>query len=87
MAHLAELAKLKVLKLDGTKIDDASLKHLARVSTLEELTVHTTAVTPAGLAKLSALPNLQLLNNAEVTDDETEQEQLQRPNANYGALT
>jgi len=62
---------LEGLELDGTKISDGDLAHLADFKALKSLNVSNTSITDAGIFhihKLNSLENLNL-NNTQITDD------------------
>ena len=56
-----EACRLQKLNLQGTRVTDAGLAHLARMPRLEFLDLRDTQVTDAGLAHLSALERLRSL--------------------------
>jgi Leucine-rich repeat (LRR) protein len=56
------LTYLRVLKLNDTQVSDEGLKHLARLTNLQELDLRGTNVTAAGVAELrKALPNCKII--------------------------
>ncbi|HUQ90614.1 MAG TPA: hypothetical protein VM120_02960 [Bryobacteraceae bacterium] len=59
----AQLAKLprdsRTLNLEGAQISDAGLRHVARLTNLEELNLSNTSVSDAGLAHLAGLQKLR----------------------------
>ncbi len=57
-----KLNNLKVLRLNGTRVDDAGLAVLAMAKKLESLTLDGTRITEAGLEHLSALTQLKTLS-------------------------
>lgn len=59
------------LRLDGTKISDADLAHLADCKALKSLNVSNTSITDAGLAHINKLNSLESLNldSTYITDD------------------
>jgi hypothetical protein len=59
-----------LLTLTDTRITNAGLAHLERLSSLRYLSLQDTSVTDAGLAHLEGLPNLQEvdLDGTKVTD-------------------
>ncbi len=65
-AHLQYLQSLKmmvtVVRLRETRITDAGLVHLGKITTLKRLHLEKTAVTDAGMQHLSGLKELDLLN-------------------------
>jgi hypothetical protein len=65
------LPLLDSLVLSGTKVEDASLAHLARLKGLKSLLLEDTPITDAGLVHLAGLPGLKSLNlaNTRVTDE------------------
>ena len=59
---------LRILILENTKISNAGLEELGRLSNLSQLSLNYTNVTDAGMAKLRSLPLLKLwLNGTPVT--------------------
>lgn len=61
--HLEQLKNLRSLDLNGCKkVDDGIMKHVAKIKTLERLSLHGTSVADAGLPLLRALPNVQTLH-------------------------
>ena len=63
------LTGLRHLHLNGTRITDVGLAHLAGLTGLEELWVDNTAISDAGLPHLKGLTRLKLLQlyNSRVT--------------------
>lgn len=60
LAHLVAHRQLKSLRLVGTKVTNAGMKHVARLRNLEELYLGDgSAVTDAGLPPLATLPRLK----------------------------
>ena len=71
IVHLNGLTTLRSLKLQGTGVSDAGLKHLADATELVRLDLsQTSEVTGSGLAHLNGLANLEalMLNHSQVTD-------------------
>ena len=62
LAHVAALANLKWLNLDGVGVTDSGLENLKNLSSLEKLVLSNTAVTDAGLIHLHGLANLESLD-------------------------
>ncbi len=74
-AKLATLADLQVLDLGKCQITDAGLDHVAKLASLESLTLEgVVAITDAGIAKLPGLTKLTNLNvgGTSVTDQAME---------------
>jgi hypothetical protein len=61
---------LKRLDLDDTKLTDAGLTHVGKITTLEKLRLENTAITDEGLRYLGNLHNLNeiILTNTAITD-------------------
>jgi outer membrane protein assembly factor BamB len=59
---VGRLPKLRMLMLPNGTFDDAGVKHLAGVSTLEELTLDSPGVTDASVEHLAGLHNLRTLH-------------------------
>ena len=58
---LKSLEKLQKLRLDGTKVTDQGLVHIMRMSGLEEIWLHETKTSRAGVEHLkSMLPRLKV---------------------------
>lgn len=70
LAHLENLASLRLLDLSGTRVGDEGLVHLRRLDRLESLYLWDTAVSDEGLVSLGLLTSLRLvgLGNTAVTD-------------------
>ena len=71
LAGLADQVHLRVLKLDGTPLTDASAEVLGSLSSLEELSLLDTGFTVAGIQQLAeALPELKSLSvrSADIDD-------------------
>ena len=70
-AHLADLAHLQWLYLNGTEVTDRGLANLKRLDSLTLLHLADTQITDAGLEHLAALTNLRILHlsGTPVTDD------------------
>ena len=58
---IAGLQELESLNLAGTKISDAGLVKLGKLSKLRELNLSNTQISKRGLESLVALPNLEKL--------------------------
>ncbi|MFO0968865.1 MAG: hypothetical protein U0793_25200 [Gemmataceae bacterium] len=56
-----ELANVRVVNLNSSRITDAGLAHLERLDRLEGLYLNDTAITGAGLMRLKKLPHLKTL--------------------------
>jgi Leucine Rich repeat len=71
LPHLSNLANLKILVLDGTRIAGPGLRNLLPLGHLEGLTFSSTPLSDDGLENLAALPNLKWLhlNDTNITDD------------------
>jgi hypothetical protein len=67
--HLESLGRLRMLAIDGSRIDDAGLKRLSRLKQLELLFLFGSEITDAGLAHLKSLPRLKqlVLSNSKVS--------------------
>ncbi len=63
-ALLAGLPELKTLHLQGSRVTDRALQHVAQLPKLATLSLDSTRVTADGLAQLSALPELEWLDLA-----------------------
>src|SRR5262249_41210754 len=61
LAHLAALANLRGLRLNGTKVSDAGLVHLKGMKRLGYLELNDTRVTDKGLGHLAGLTKLKWL--------------------------
>jgi internalin A len=61
LAALRDMTDVDCLWLDGTRIDDASLDHLAGLKKLQHFGICKTRVTDAGLAKLTGLEQIESL--------------------------
>jgi hypothetical protein len=59
--HLLALKSLEYLDLNGTNVDDASLRMLSKLKCLKTLHLSSTAVTDQGIRKLQALKKLRTL--------------------------
>jgi Leucine-rich repeat (LRR) protein len=68
---LDRLARLEVLDLTETQIDDNALTKIANVTTLRVLSLDNTQITDAGLSRLSAVRQLEELSIARtpISDD------------------
>lgn len=68
---LAGAGQLKVVKLDNSDVGDRTLEDLAKIATLEELTLTATKVSDSGVVFLAALPKLKKLrlSRTAVTDE------------------
>lgn len=53
---------LRRLILEFTKVSDEGLKHLAKLRSLEEITIRSAEVTDEGIIYLTSLPNVKTLN-------------------------
>lgn len=53
---------LKSLVLNGSELDDKSIKYLTKIKTLEKLTCGVTKLTDTGFSELSKFPRLQMLS-------------------------
>jgi Leucine-rich repeat (LRR) protein len=71
LKHIAKLAKLEELDMNGKKVTDAGMKHLAGLKQLRGLILGSTAVGDKGLEDLAGLKELQklFLYETPVTDD------------------
>src|SRR5262249_33874449 len=60
----------RLIDLEGTDADDATIKHIERMTSLERLSLHGSHVTDAGLVHLRSLANLEHLglDDTNVTD-------------------
>jgi hypothetical protein len=75
-------ARLVPLNLDGTGVNDESVRELAGWQSLRSLSLEQTAVTDKGLGYLAGLPNLDrlLLRGAKFTEEGVAGLQKLRPN-------
>jgi hypothetical protein len=62
LERLGDAKNLEVLRLDGTSVTDAGLKHLHGFSKLKNLMLSGTSVTDAGLEHLGDLKTLVMLD-------------------------
>ncbi len=62
LAEVGSLSNLKELFLDGSQVEDASLKHLAGLTQLQRLTLRETPITDVGLEHLKGLKSLKQLD-------------------------
>jgi hypothetical protein len=71
VAHLENLARLKVLRLSGRTVTDSALAHIKPLQTLRHLDLSTSGITDAGLVDVAALTDLVSLNlgGTAVTDE------------------
>ena len=61
MKHVGELTSLETLRLDGTAVTDAGLRHLHGLSRLRYVNLQGTAVTDDGIEKLrAAMPAVKI---------------------------
>ena len=70
LGSLPNPGRLKLLSLNGTDADDATMKHIEKMTSLERLFLHGSHVTDAGLVHLRDLTNLEHLglNDTNITD-------------------
>jgi len=61
LAAIKEWKKLKRLNVQGTKISDTTLEHIAGITTLESVNAGTAMVTDVGIERLVSLTNLKEL--------------------------
>jgi len=70
LVNLPSLRFVRDLDLRGTRLTDADLNHVKRLTALEALDLSSTGVTDAGLGKLASLKRLRVLclRNTRITD-------------------
>jgi hypothetical protein len=61
LSELVRLSKLRVLYLTGTKVTDAGMKNVGKMTSLDTLCLYRTSVSDTALKELVALPGLRKL--------------------------
>jgi hypothetical protein len=76
---LTNLSQLHCLELEGTKVTNAGLVHVAKFKQLRTLDLHGPHITDAGIDSLRGLTNLRRLRcfNTKVSDEKTESLQVE----------
>ncbi|MBA4030878.1 MAG: hypothetical protein C0478_08305 [Planctomyces sp.] len=62
LAAIGNCRKLRYLRLDGTRVTDEGLKHLARLPGLESIHLRNTRITSQGARHLSDIPTLRRID-------------------------
>ena len=62
LVHLAQLTKLKIIRLSKTAITDAGMNALAKCKQLEKIDISQTKISSPGVKELAVLPRLKSLN-------------------------